>query len=77
MVSNYIIKIVKDDEAGVYTATCDEVRGLVVEEETIEAVMQSVSDLLPLLVADNLQHDIDQGRTPLFQLAKFSESRAH
>ncbi len=75
-VNQYIITISRDDKTGRYTGICEDVRGLVVEAATIEEVVEIAHDLLPDMVAANLEHDM-QDIPPLFQLAKFSESRAN
>ncbi len=71
----YVITIMQDDETGRYTGVCEEVRGLVVEAATIEEVVEIAQDLLPDMVAANLEYEMSHGFPPLFELAKFAENR--
>jgi hypothetical protein len=76
MKEQYVISIMKDDVTKRYTGICETVRGLVVEADTIEEVLEIAQDLLPDMVAENLEYDMKNGLPPLFLLAKFAENRA-
>lgn len=47
------VQIIHDDEAGVFVATSPDVDGLVIEADSIEAVMYEIAPLIPELIADN------------------------
>ena len=51
----YIIKINRDNEAGVWIATSDDVRGLVLESGSIDALMERVRYAVPDLLQENNQ----------------------
>jgi len=51
----YIIKINWDNEAGVWIATSDDVRGLVLESGSIDALMERVRYAVPDLLQENNQ----------------------
>lgn len=45
-----LVEVVRDEEAGVFIGTSPDVRGLVVEAETLDGVMAEARDLIPELV---------------------------
>jgi hypothetical protein len=47
------IEIIHDDEADVYIATSSDLKGLVVEAETLDELEKEVFDLVPELLALN------------------------
>jgi hypothetical protein len=47
------VKVTCDKEAGVYVATSDDVRGLVVESDSLDELKKEVIGLIPQLVALN------------------------
>lgn len=51
-----VVKVEHDDEAGVYIATSPNVKGLVVEAETLDEVRNEVSLILPDLIEMNYKH---------------------
>ncbi|EMB45385.1 DUF1902 domain-containing protein [Treponema denticola] len=51
----YVIKINWDNEAGVWIATSDDVRGLVLESGSIDALMERVRYAVPDLLQENNQ----------------------
>ncbi|EMB31485.1 DUF1902 domain-containing protein [Treponema denticola] len=51
----YIIKINWDNEAGVWIATSDDIRGLVLESGSIDALMERVRYAVPDLLQENNQ----------------------
>lgn len=51
----YIIKINWDSEAGVWIATSDDIRGLVLESGSIDALMERVRYAVPDLLQENNQ----------------------
>ncbi len=48
------VEIIHDDEANVYVATSPDLRGLVVEAETLDELEKEVRDLVPELLTLNL-----------------------
>jgi hypothetical protein len=72
--TQHVITVSKDQTTGRYTGTCETVRGLVVEADTIEELVDIAQDLLPDLVAANLAYDMHHGLPPLVQLAQYPES---
>ena len=51
----YVIKINWDNEAGVWIATSDDIRGLVLESGSIDALMERVRYAVPDLLQENNQ----------------------
>jgi tRNA pseudouridine-54 N-methylase len=51
--ASVMVKAEFDDEAKVWIATSADVPGLVVEEESLEALLDTVGDLIPILLAEN------------------------
>lgn len=53
------IDVIKDEVAGVYVGTSTDVRGLVVEADTLDALMSEANALIPSLLEcqDVLRHD--------------------
>ena len=56
----YVIKINWDNEAGVWIATSDDVRGLVLESGSIDALMERVRYAVPELLQENNQLPYNQ-----------------
>lgn len=75
MKQEYVITISYDAEAGVYLGSCSDVRGLHVEGNSIEQVVEAVQDIMPDLVADNLVYDMKHGNPPLYRITTFAETR--
>lgn len=75
MQPNIIIDIMYDEEHKVYLGSSEQVRGQHVSCETLEEVFEVVKDVLPELVANNLTYDIKHGHMPLYNIAKYAESR--
>ncbi|MDO9104241.1 MAG: DUF1902 domain-containing protein [Methylovulum sp.] len=48
------VEIIHDDEANVYIATSPDLKGLVVEAETLDELEKEVRDLVPELLTLNL-----------------------
>ncbi|MDD5274928.1 MAG: DUF1902 domain-containing protein [Methylovulum sp.] len=48
------VEIIHDDEANVYVATSPDLKGLVVEAETLDELEKEVRDLVPELLTLNL-----------------------
>lgn len=51
------INVIKDEEAGVLIAVSPDVKGLVVEADTFEALQAEVSELVPMLLKPLQQTD--------------------
>ncbi|MCX8281964.1 DUF1902 domain-containing protein [Phyllobacterium sp. 0TCS1.6C] len=51
---HYHVTIERDDEAGVWVATSDDIPGLVSEAATIDELVQRVMAVAPELIEDNL-----------------------
>ena len=44
------IDVIKDSEAGVFVGTSEDLNGLVVEADSLEALLQEAHDLIPCLL---------------------------
>lgn len=53
------LKVIRDAEAGVFVGTSDDVRGLVVEADSIEEVMREARGLIPELIGPIRSRDRD------------------
>jgi predicted RNase H-like HicB family nuclease len=50
------VKVIKDEEAGVFVATSDDLRGLVAEAPTLDELFKEVQNVLDDLMQIELQH---------------------
>lgn len=64
-IASFSIQVVAelDDEAGVWVATSDDVPGLVAEDADLRKLMDTVAELIPILIIENgLLPDLHQAR---------------
>lgn len=66
------INVVFDEEANVYVATSNDLKGLVVEAETLDELKQEVALLIPEMISLNMPN-LKGVKTPTFPL--FERSR--
>ena len=45
-----VVNVIRDDEAGVFVGTSYDVRGLVVESDTMDGLVREVRELVPELI---------------------------
>ena len=62
------IKVRKDAEAGMYVATSDDLRGLVVEAETLDALLEEVRAAADGLMEEHWKLDSKPRVTPEFRV---------
>ena len=67
MENEYQVKIEYDNEAGVWIATSDNVIGLILESESLDRLIEKVSNAVPELVELN--------NLPKYRLINFSMKR--
>lgn len=53
------IDVVRDDEAGVFVGTSDDVSGLVVEADSLEGVMKEARLVIPELLHNPVGRDVE------------------
>jgi predicted RNase H-like HicB family nuclease len=53
-VNEYVIKIIRDDEAGVWIALSDDIPGLVLEADTYEQLIAEIRGAAPVLIEENI-----------------------
>lgn len=53
------LKVIHDPEAGVFVGTSDDVRGLIVEADSLEEVMREARGLIPELIGQIHSRDGD------------------
>ncbi len=52
------VKVIYDDEVGVYIGTSPDISGLVIEAETLEGLTQEIALVLPELIHVKIQNSI-------------------
>jgi len=60
----YVIKVQYDREARVYTATCDDIRGLVLEVESLDDLEAELLENVPILLGFDEGTENEVQRTP-------------
>ncbi len=73
----YVITVTYDPEHKVFLGWCDDVPGLNVCCETVDELMEVVESSLPWVLEGIAERDDTIDIAPVYQLAKFSETRAH
>ncbi|MBN8492372.1 MAG: DUF1902 domain-containing protein [Burkholderiales bacterium] len=53
------VDVIRDQEAGVFVGTSEDVRGLVVEAETLDALVSEAMELIPELMHESAANERD------------------